>query len=129
MDLLIKQNEEFKKDVDELKEDNKELKNQLILSAETNKNDVKNYINVNIQINNFNDIDYSKMNPKNLIKTLIKEQGKQIFIKAIEEFFVNQSKPENHNIYVADKNRKYLKTYIGIKQDFETKFQYPVRSL
>ena len=51
------------------------------------------------------------MNPKNLIKTLIKEQGKQIFIKAIEEFFVNQSKPENHNIYVADKNRKYLKTY------------------
>ena len=111
MDYLIKQNEELKKQNGEFKEDIDKLKNQLILSSETTKNDVKNYINVNIQINNFNDTDYTKMNSKNLIKTLIKEQGKQIFIKAIEDFFVNPSKPENHNIYIADKNRKYLKIY------------------
>jgi hypothetical protein len=125
MDYLIKQNEEFKHDVSELKEDNKELKednkelkedidklkNQIQSSSKTNKNDITNYINVNIQINNFNDIDYSKMNAKTLIKTLIKEQGKQIILKTIQDIFVNPDKPENHNIYVADKNRKYLKTY------------------
>jgi hypothetical protein len=120
MDYLIKQNEELKKQNDEFKKQNEEfkedidkLKNQITLSTGTNKNDIKNYINVNmnIQINNFNDIDYKKMNPKTLIKTLIKEQGKQIFIKAIEDFFVNPNKPENHNVYVADKNRKYLKIY------------------
>jgi hypothetical protein len=125
MDFIIKQNEEFKKQNEKmnndilklndeiviLKEDNENLKNQLILSTETNKNDIKTFINVNIQINNFNDVDYSKMNPKNLIKTLIKEQGKQIFLKTIKDIFINPEKPENHNIYIADKNRKYVKVY------------------
>lgn len=118
MDFIIKQNEEFKKqneefkeDINKLKEDNENLKSQIILSTETNKNDIKTFINVNIQINNFNDVDYSKMNPKNIIKTLIKEQGKQIILKTIQDIFINPEKPENHNIYVADKNRKYLKIY------------------
>ena len=118
MDFIIKQNEEFKKqneefkeDINKLKEDNENLKSQLILSTEINKNDIKTFINVNIQINNFNDVEYSKMNPKNIIKTLIKEQGKQIILKTIQDIFINPEKTENHNIYVADKNRKYLKIY------------------
>jgi len=118
IDFIIKQNEEFKKqneefkeDINKLKEDNENLKSQIILSTETNKNDIKTFINVNIQINNFNDVDYSKMNPKKLIKTLITEQGKQIFIKTIKDIFINTEKPENHNIYIADKNRKYVKLY------------------
>jgi len=126
MDFIIKQNEEFKKqneefkeDINKLKEDNENLKSKIILSTEINKNDIKNFINVNIQINNFNDVDYLKMNPKNIIKTLIKEQGKQIILKTIQDIFVNPEKPENHNIYIADKNRKYLKTYNNEKWNSE----------
>lgn len=111
MDFLIKQNEEFKEDINKLKEDNEKIKNQLILSNKTGKNNIKNYINVNIQINNFNNVDYSKIDKKYLINTLLKETGKKIFLKTIKDIFINPEKPENHNIYISDKNRKHLKTY------------------
>jgi hypothetical protein len=118
MDLLIKQNDKMNNDIlklnneiYELKEDNEKLKNQIILSNKTSKNDIKNYINVNIQINNFNNVDYSKIDKKYLINTLLKENGKKIFLKTIKDFFVNPEKPENHNIYISDKNRKHLKIY------------------
>ena len=42
------------------------------LSTEINKNDIKTFINVNIQINNFNDVEYSKMNPKNISQSILK---------------------------------------------------------
>ena len=118
MDFLIKQNDKMNNDIlklnneiIELKEDNEKLKNQLILSNKTSKNDIKNYINVNIQINNFNNVDYSKIDKKYLINTLLKETGKKIFLKTIKDIFINPEKPENHNIYISDKNRKYLKIY------------------
>lgn len=129
-DEILKQNEEFKEDIKYLKEENDKIKKQLIISNKKNKANKTNTtntninideanINLNIQINNFNDMDYSKINIKNLIKTLIKEQGKQIFLKTIQDIFVNPEKPENHNIYVADKNRKYLKTYNNNKWNTE----------
>ena len=128
-DEILKQNDEFKEDIKYLKEENDKIKKQLIISNKKNKSnkiitntniniDEAN-INLNVQINNFNDMDYSKINIKNLIKTLIKEQGKQIFLKTIQDIFVNPEKPENHNIYIADKNRKYLKTYNNNKWNTE----------
>jgi len=121
-DEILKQNEEFKEDIKYLKEENDKIKKQLIISNKKNKSNKTNTtntninideanINLNVQINNFNDMDYSKINLKNLIKTLIKEQGKQIFLKTIQDIFVNPEKPENHNIYIADKNIKYVKVY------------------
>ena len=106
IDHLIKQNEE-------LKDDNKKIKNQLVLSnSKPNiKADIKADININIQINNFNNMDYSKIDKKHLINTLMHNTGKQIYLKAIENLFVNPEKPENHNLYIADKNRKYVKKY------------------
>jgi hypothetical protein len=118
IDYLIKQNEEFKKqnekfneDIRELKEDNEKLKNQIV-GFDISKNTVyNNNINVNIQINNFNNMDYSKIDKKQLINTILQNSGKQIYLKAIENIFVNPEKPENHNLYIADKNRKYVKKY------------------
>ena len=131
MDYLIKQNDEFKKQNDEfkkdiielkndiidLKDDNDKLKSQLILSNKTNKTNktnksiVNNTVKVNIQINNFNNMDLSTIDKKYLINTLLNQTGKQIILKAIKDCFVNPSKPENHNIFIADKNRKYVRTY------------------
>jgi hypothetical protein len=39
----------------------------------------------------------------------LQNTGKQIYLKAIENIFVNPKKPENHNLYIADKNRGYVK--------------------
>ena len=124
INFIIKQNEEFKEDINLLKEDNKilkedneKIKNQLALSGSrpninTNINtDIKADININIQINNFNHMDYSKIDKKQLINTLMHNTGKQIYLKVIENLFVNPEKPENHNLYIADKNRKYVKKY------------------
>ncbi len=126
MDCLIKQNDEFKKNNDEfkkdiikLKEDNDKLKSQLVLSNKTNKTNktnksnkiINNTINLNFNINNFNNMDLSTIDKKYLITTLLNQTGKQIILKAVKDCFVNPSKPENHNIFIADKNRKYVRTY------------------
>lgn len=124
INYVIKQNEEFKNDIKELKEDNEKLRNKLISntnSNNTNSNNTNttnttntnsnNTINMNVHINNFNDTDYSQINKIKLLNTLIKEQGKFIYLKAIENLYLNPEKPENHNIYIADKNRGYVKKY------------------
>ena len=115
MDLVIKQNEKMNIDIQnlsneivELKKDNVKLKNQIILSNDNTKTiNNNNCINVNIQINNFNDTNDFKGNFNNLLK----ETGKYIYLKTIENIFLNPKKPENHNIYIADKNRGYAKIY------------------
>ena len=95
--------------IKKIKEDNENLKNQIIIN---NNNVSKNInINLNIQINNFSTIDYSKIDKTKLINSLIKEQGKQIYLKAIENLYLNPENPENHNIYINDKNRGYAKIY------------------
>ena len=110
IDLVIKQNEEFKQDIKELKEDNEKLKNQITIFNDISKS-INNNQTINIQINNFNNTDYSKIDKTKLINTLVKEQGKFIYLKAIENLYLDPSKPENHNIYIADKNRGYVKKY------------------
>ena len=94
----------LEEDNEKLKEDNEKLKNQLILYNNTGKNT---HYTFNLQINNFNDVKDFKGNFNNLLI----ENGKKIFLKTIENVFLNPDKPENHNIYVSDRNRKYVKTY------------------
>jgi len=79
---LIKQNEEIKKELDEIKNNNINSNN-----------------NVNIHINNFSTMDYSKIDKNQLLNTILQNTGKQIYLKAIENMFVNPEKPENHNLY------------------------------
>jgi hypothetical protein len=127
IDHIIKQNEEFKiqneefkkqnekinkniiditEEIIKLKEDNKKLSNQIILNNNNYKNINNTQINVNI-INNFNDTKDFDGNFNNFLK----EQGKNIYLKTIENVYLNPKKPENHNIYIADKNRGYAKIY------------------
>jgi hypothetical protein len=106
-----KQNEEFKEDIKILKEDNEMIKSQLTTSNSKSQILYKPDININVQINNFNNIDYSKIDKKMLINTLVQNTGKQIYLKAIENVYINPECPQNHSIYVADKNRGYIKKY------------------
>lgn len=99
IDLLIYE-------INELKKDNTLLKKQIITNN-TQNNIQNNCVNLNIHINNFNDTNDFKGNFNNLLK----ETGKFIYLKTVENMFLNPEKPENHNIYVADKNRGYAKIY------------------
>ncbi len=88
--------------------------NSGIINTNTNSNNRttnSNKITNNIQVVNFNSIDYSKIEKKKLLENLIKEQGKQIYLKTISDIFFDETKPENHNIYINDKNRKYVKLF------------------
>ena len=112
IDYLIEQNKKINNDILELKEDNKilkednktlkdnyeKLKNQISINNNILQNTNYNNINLNIQINNFNRTDYSKIDKTTLINSLIQEQGKQIYLKAIENLYLDPKKPENHNI-------------------------------
>ena len=91
----------------ELKKGNILLKNQIITNTNSNNNTQNNCVNLNVNINNFNETNDFKGNFNNLLK----ETGKFIYLKTVENMFLNPEKPENHNIYVADKNRGYAKIY------------------
>jgi len=99
----IKQQNE-KKDIDimNLKEENENLKKQAIIYNNCN-NTYNNFI---LQINNF---DNTKCEV--FIKNLLKYMGKSIYVKTVEDIYLNNEKPENHNIYVADKNRQIVKIF------------------
>ena len=117
IDFLIKQNEILQEDVKNLKKDNEIFKNQIILFNNGSKN-IKNTINntnntnytLNIQINNFKDTKYLTEN-FNRYFCNPKITGKSIYTKTIEDIYLNVEKPENHNIYINDKNRKRAKIY------------------
>jgi phage-related tail fiber protein len=97
----IKQQNE-KKDIDimHLKEENEKLKNQTIIYNNCN-NTYNNYI---LHINNFDDTKCEVV-----IKNLLKYMGKSIYLKTVEDIYLNNT--ENHNIYVGDKNRGIVKVW------------------
>ena len=105
----IKQQNE-KKDIDimNLKEENENLKKQTIIYKNTYNTDNSTNITNNfiLQINNF---DNTKCEV--FIKNLLKYMGKSIYVKTVEDIYLNNEKPENHNIYVADKNRQIVKIF------------------
>ena len=95
----------LKEEIVKLKEENEKLNKQVIIQNNTTQN-TYNITNI-IQINNFNDTKDYNGNFKNLLK----EIGKSIYVKTIKNVYLNPEKPENHNIYVADKNRGLVKVY------------------
>jgi hypothetical protein len=113
---ILKQLEEMKiqnekKDIDiiklkeenvKLKEENENLKKQVI-TYNDNRTTNHNYI---LQINNFNDTNY-----EGYIDNLLKYIGKSIYINTVKNVYLNNEKPENHNIYVADKARGIVKIW------------------
>ena len=100
----IKQQNE-KKDIDimHLKEENENLKKQVIIYNNNSTNITNNYI---LQVKNFDDTKCEVF-----IKNLLKYMGKSIYVKTVEDIYLNNEKPENHNIYVADKNRQIVKIW------------------
>ena len=90
---------DLKNEISILKEDNENLKNQVIQYNTTNNNNC-------IVINNFNDTNY-----KGNFNNLLKERGKSIYLKTLRNVFLNPQKPENHTFYIADKSRGLAKIY------------------
>lgn len=127
MDLIIKQNEEFKDEIKKLKDDiksvkeeNEKIKNQLIISNDNNKQaktniNIGDNININVQLNNFGSIDYNSVDKKLFIDPILNQIGKQIFLKMIKNVYINPNLPKNHNLVITDKNRGYVKKYIDGK--------------
>ena len=94
-------------DILQLKQENESLKQQVIIYSKTPNNTYNTNYNYILQINNFNNTkDYNGN-----FKHLLKEIGKSIYLKTIKNVFLNPEKPENHNIYVADKSRGLVKVY------------------
>jgi len=99
---LVEEDKKIKEENDKLKEENENLKKQAIIYNNCN-NTYNNFI---LQINNF---DNTKCEV--FIKNLLKYMGKSIYVKTVEDIYLNNEKPENHNIYVADKNRQIVKIF------------------
>ena len=140
--LLLKQNNENKKQNEEILKQNKELKNELekvkkIAKAKvrhvktnkstsitnnttnTNTNTNTNTTNtnsnntVNIQINKYGTENYNEMDAKLFLEPMLKEIGKQIFLKQIQNVYINPDLPQNHNIVITDRNRQVCKIHDG----------------
>ena len=111
---LIKQNEDIKKELSQIKKSNKKSISSKITNTNNikidNLNNVKNE-NINIQINNYGSEKYENMDKKLFLEPMIKEIGKQIFLKMIKNVYLNPELPENHNIVITDKNRQICKVY------------------
>jgi hypothetical protein len=108
---LIKQNEDIKKELSQIKKSNSKSINSNTNNIKIdNLNNVKNE-NINIQINNYGSEKYENMDKKLFVEPMLKEIGKQIFLKMIKNVYLNPELPENHNIVITDKNRQICKIY------------------
>jgi hypothetical protein len=127
-------------EINELKKENKELKEKICFKLPKKKSDVNiNIVNNNVSntmvnnslthnmitnntltnntntnnIVNFSNMDFSNMDKKLFINPLmnIKLYGKDIILKMVENIYINEKHPEYHNIIVTDKNRGYVKVF------------------
>jgi hypothetical protein len=105
---LIKQNEDIKKELSQIKKCKNT--NDIKIGNVNNINNIKNE-NINIQINNYGTENYADMDKKLFLEPMLKEIGKQIFLKMIKNVYLNPEFPENHNIVITDKNRQICKIY------------------
>jgi hypothetical protein len=103
-DKLIEEDKKLKDENDKLKEKNENLKNQIIINNNTNVTNIVTQNNYILHINNFDDTKCEVV-----IKNLLKYMGKSIYLKTVEDIYLNNT--ENHNIYVADKNRQIVKIW------------------
>ena len=98
---LVEEDKKIKEENEKLKEENENLKKQAIIYNDNSTNITNNFI---LQINNFDDTKCEVF-----IKNLLKYMGKSIYVKTVEDIYLNNV--ENHNIYVADKNRQIVKIF------------------
>jgi hypothetical protein len=93
-------------DILQLKQENETLKQQMIIYSKIPNNTYNTNYNYILQINNFNDTNY-----EGNIDNLLKYIGKSIYINTVKNVYLNNEKPGNHNIYVADKSRGIVKIW------------------
>ena len=103
-DKLIGEDKKLKEENEKLKEENEILKNQIIVNNKTNITNIGTQNNYILHINNFDDTKCEVV-----IKNLLKYIGKSIYLKTVEDIYLNNT--ENHNIYVGDKNRGIVKVW------------------
>jgi len=114
LNVLIKQNEELKKDNKKIKKElNAKKKNKSNVNIINNNNIVNNIVNNNQRIVNFNNMNLEEVDKKLFIQPMINGnyQGKQILLKTIENIYINEEHPEYHNLIITDKNRGYVKVF------------------
>ncbi len=70
-----------------------------------------NTVNINIQVNGYNDTDFSKLTDKHFNKVLNKML--MSVPQLIEYTHFNKNQPQNHNIYISNQKGKYAMVYNG----------------
>ena len=109
LDLILKQNDELKKEIEKLK-----IKIRKTKTKTTNININQQNINVNNNILiNFNELDYNNIDKKLFIQPIMNHRlfGKMIILQMIENVYINENHPEYQNLIITDKNRGYVKIY------------------
>jgi len=108
LDLILKQNEELKNEIEKLKKKIKRTKKTTNINI--NQNNVN---NINVNVVNFNDMDMDLIDKKLFTTPLLNPrlQGKFIILQMIENVYINESHPEYQNLIITDKNRGYVKIY------------------
>ena len=93
----------------------KSTNNNNLMSNSNNTNNLTSNSNnnINIQINKYGTENYDELDNKLFLEPMMKEIGKQIFLKMIKNVYINPDLPQNHNIVVTDKNRQICKIHDG----------------
>ena len=128
INLILKQNEELKNEIEKLKYKIKKTKNNKsqIINNNINKKSIGNnnivnsnnnnnnkVINVVNNMINFNDMNYNNIDKKLFIEPIMDRRlfGKAIILKMIENIYINENLLEYQNLVITDKNRGYVKVY------------------
>jgi hypothetical protein len=85
--------------IKELQERNKELEEKLYNKPTTINN------TINITINNYENTSLEKLTDSAINKLIIDNEPYQIIPKFIKELHFNKDIPENHNIYISNRNK------------------------
>jgi hypothetical protein len=86
---------------------------------EVNNTQNNNNMTVNMYLNSYDNTDYSKISDSTYKQIL----GKNLMIvpKMIESVHCNKNIPENHNVYINNKNGKYAMVYNGEEWEIKNK--------
>lgn len=106
------------KKIKELEEKNKDLEQKLKDKPTTINNNT-----FNIMVNNYESTSLEKITDK-IINKLIKDaESHQIIPRLIKQIHFNKDNPENHNLYISNrnKNNKYLQIYRNDHWEIENK--------
>jgi len=99
----------------QLKQKIKELEEKLSSKPTTINNN--NTININVQVNDYKDTDFSKLKYEHFNRAL--NRTLMSIPQLIEYSHFNPKLPENHNVYISNQKGKYAMIYNG--KDWEIK--------